>query len=99
MGAFNTVRGITDCPSCGCSVEVAAQFKYGDTWQYEYRMGDRLQWDGNQIGRPGARRAIVDAEAEGCPCCGYQDGWSLHLIVEEDVLTALTPASEKYDFQ
>lgn len=98
MGVFNTVRGVANCPSCGHGVEVVAQFQYGDTWLHEYRIGDRLQWGGNQVGEPGAKRAIVDAWAEGCSWCGYQGDWRLHLIVENDILTALTPPSERYDF-
>jgi hypothetical protein len=98
MGAFNTVRGRVECPSCRNNVEVVAQFKYGDTWQHEYLVGDRLKWGGNQIGQPGAKRVIVDAVAEKCTRCGYQGEWNLYLIVENDVVTGLIPASGKYDF-
>lgn len=98
MSAFNTVRGRVTCPSCETDVDVLAQFKYGEIWQHEYSIGDRLKWGTNQIGKPGAKRVIVDAVAETCPKCGYQDEWSLYLVVENDILTALASASGKYDF-
>ena len=44
MGAFNTLKAVATCPRCRATVAIQIQFKYGDTWQYEYAIGDSLRW-------------------------------------------------------
>jgi hypothetical protein len=99
MSAFNTVRVSAECPQCRSSVEVRVQFKYGDTWQHEYNVGDVLQWGGNDIGSPGSRQVVVDGEAE-TPCanCGFDDMWEFYVFVECDKITKVLPADGSYDF-
>lgn len=49
MGAFNTVQTSHTCPSCDAKVDTDVQFKFGDTFQYEYSVGDTIRWGGNDI--------------------------------------------------
>lgn len=60
MGAFNTVHIKWRDPQTSEIVEFKVQFKYGDTWQYDYQVGDLLKWGGNDIGNKDAKRVVVD---------------------------------------
>ena len=98
MGAYNTVIVDQVCPGCQNRVEVRVQFKYGDTWQYTYHVGDRLKWGGNSIGKPGAKQVVVDGAAEeDCPIC--KSAWpNFEVWIEDDKIVDVRPASGKYDF-
>ena len=64
MGAFNEVEGDAVCSHCGLNARFVVQFKYGDTWQLEYRLGDKLRWGGNDEGEPGLPRVVVEGIGE-----------------------------------
>ena len=99
MGAYNTVIVDQVCPSCNNRVEVRIQFKYGDTWQYTYHVGDRLKWGGNAIGEPGAKQVVADGvvEEEQCPICKYR--WPDYEVwIEDDRIVDVRTASKKFDF-
>jgi len=97
MGAFNVVTATVVCRHCDTEVPVRVQFKYGNTWQYEYQVGDILKWGGNAIGKPGKRRVIVDGIAESCPKCSYDEEWNFYVLIEHDVIIAVEPATGRYD--
>ncbi|UFP94208.1 hypothetical protein [Gloeobacter morelensis] len=97
MGAFNVVKVERTCPSCNETVELRVQFKYGDTWQYEYRIGDRLRWGGNDTGKPGAKRVVVYGIDEHCPYCGLEEG-DYEVWLENDVIVSVQPSTGAYDF-
>jgi hypothetical protein len=98
MGAYNTVRGQAICPNCGNLVEVVAQFKFGNVWQFEYELGDSLKWGGNAVGSPGLGHVVVDAIAEtNCMSCGFSDEWNLYLYVKQDHLVELRTATGEHD--
>lgn len=90
MGAFNTVVASVCCPSCGRDAELEIQFKYGSTWQYRYRIGDRLRWGGNDIGSPGYKRVRVEGIGGPCSHCGarYLD---FDVVVENDFFVKVEP--------
>lgn len=52
MGFFNTLITETTCPNCGAKSEIRIQYKYGNTRQLHYSMGDGITWGGNDIGNP-----------------------------------------------
>lgn len=91
MGAYNTVRGPSLCPRCGHSAEFEVQFKYGDTWQHSYRLGDRLRWGGNDIGVPGHKRVLVEGIGGPCGRCGA-DNLDFDVVVKDDELLGIEPA-------
>jgi|SRR5665213_794747 len=70
MSAYNTVElpNEEQCPNCGAAVRRRVQFKYGDTWQHHYDVGDVIRWGGNDIGAPG-RLVRVLGYVESCPTC------------------------------
>ena len=96
MGAYNVLYAEVLCPHCGEAVELKIQFKYGDTWQHEYRIGDRLKWGGNDHGVPGAKKVVLDGTSEECPKCGCEGDFCI--LVEEDKIASATPGSGDYDF-
>jgi hypothetical protein len=75
MSAYNTVvlPRQTNCPHCGSGIRPRIQFKYGDTQQHDYSVGDRIKWGGNDIGKP-ARLVTALGYPEDCPVCGKELG-------------------------
>jgi len=71
MGLFNTLLVAISCPDCGGWHEARIQFKFGDTWQFEYSMGDTIKWGGNDIGSADFLRVKVYGIIEStiCPFC------------------------------
>lgn len=96
MGAFNVLQVRASCPSCEEEVDLRLQFKYGDTWQLEYEVGDELRWGGNDIGTPSAARVVLDAPAEPCPNCGFQGDFEI--FVENGRISKVQLASHAYNF-
>jgi len=95
MGAFNILEGIVECPVCKKTGEFAIQFKYGDTWQHLYHLGDELRWGGNEIGRSSAR-VKIEGLAEKCPNCKTQ--WiEMDIISDENILRDIIPVGVTRD--
>ena len=86
MSAFNRVLVGQPCPHCGAVVERAYQFKFGDTWQYDYRLGDRLRWGGNDRGTPGLSSAATECVPEACVRCGFDEDAVYVIRIENDLL-------------
>jgi hypothetical protein len=78
---------------------VVVQFKYGNTWQFEYTVGDELRWGGNQIGVPGKTCVVLEGVSEHpCPNCGYDGEWNLDVLVKDDRLVSAETSTGRYDF-
>jgi hypothetical protein len=99
MGAFNTVLATVVCPRCHSRVQIPIQFKYGDTWQHEYAVGDPLRRGGNDIGSPGARSVVVAGVAgSSCPKCAYEEPWDFYVYIENNVISGVEPADGRHNF-
>lgn len=88
MGAYNEVKAEVVCPNCRNRVLVWVQFKFGDTAQHKYAMGDTLSWGGNDVGVSGLRQVLVQGEGTHCPICGFDGDWPVVVVVESDVLSS-----------
>lgn len=105
MGFFNTVTAPLLCATQDHVADFRVQFKYGETRQHDYLIGDRLIWgsDGQGAvgpldeGEPGHKRVVVDAEAERCPICGAE-GPRCEVWIENDRIVAVKPFSQAFDF-
>jgi hypothetical protein len=86
VSAFNRVFVEQACPHCGAVIDRAYQFKYGDTWQYDYRLGDTLRWGGNDRGIRGLPSATTDGVPEQCISCGFDEDAVYVVRIENDVL-------------
>jgi hypothetical protein len=92
MAAYNTLRAVAPCPNCGVSIEVEIQFRYGNVWQQEYKIGDVLRWGGNDVGVPGQNLVRVEGIAGPCPHCGTSD-LEYDIVIEKDVIRAVEPVA------
>jgi hypothetical protein len=68
------------------------QFKYGDTWQHRYVVGDKLEWSGNDIGDPGHKLVFVEGAPGECPVCGHAPDMTYDVEVQEDVIVDVRPS-------
>jgi len=99
MGAFNTVKAHVQCPCCSEHVQIGVQFKYGDTRQHEYELGDMIRWGGNDIGVPRRRAVVIDGVADSpCPTCGHDSEWNFYVFVNDDRIVRVAPANGTHDF-
>ena len=96
MGAYNTVVLPNDeqCPRCGSVIRRRVQFKYGDTRQHDYVVGDRLLWGGDDVGIP-ATLVKVLGYPEDCPVCGYDLGGVFDIIIHGDFIEKIVPGRTK----
>jgi hypothetical protein len=94
MSAYNTVVLPVGevCPRCGSLIKRRVQFKYGDTWQLEYAVGDRISWGGNDVGVP-ATLVKVLGYPENCPVCGYDLGGVFDVIVGSGIIEDVVPGT------
>ena len=92
MSAFNSLKSEITCPTCGRAGTFDIQFKYGETWQHQYMIGDRLHWGGNEVGTPGVSEVQVQGLGGPCPICGA-DFQQFSVIIRNDKIVAVRPVS------
>lgn len=68
MGSFNTLYCHVNCSYCGHEQEALIQFKYGNTWQFKYHIGDVIQWGGNDIGNQHLQSVMAYGIVESTVC-------------------------------
>jgi hypothetical protein len=95
MPAFNTVLWTAKCSACGRAVDREVQFRFGEVWQYDYVIGDRLEWGSGK--RPAGSRVLVDGYALPCPSCSFELG-ECEILVRDDMLEGVRPPSGTYHF-
>jgi rRNA maturation protein Nop10 len=100
MSAYNVVIACDEeeCPRCGSKIQRPVQFKYGDTWQYQYKIGDRIRWGGNDIGEPGHKVVVVEGYADECPVCGHVPDQTYDITIRDDVIECVLPSDGTYDY-
>ena len=98
MGLVNYVSAPLICSHCGRTEMFRVCFRYGDVWQHEYRVGDRIEWDRNNVGVAGKGNVVADGEASACPHC-HELGGPCEVYLERDAITGVCPASGKFDFR
>jgi hypothetical protein len=79
MGAFNVLHVPMKCPSCATCCQVEIQFRYGDTWQHHFKIGDQVPWGGNDVGNADANHVKVLAHSVSCPNCGFSGGAEIEI--------------------
>lgn len=93
MGAYNLLISNYECSNCRKTFEMSIQFKYGDTWQIKYRLGDVLRWGGNDIGASSNKKVEVYGIAENsvCPQCGFVNIDEFDVLVKDNAIVAVSP--------
>jgi len=97
MGAFNILNVKITCPNCHADYVGRIQFKFGETWQIEYEIGDKIKWGLNNKGKPDLEKVYVYGilENDGCPICSSKNIESEYdLIVKNDVVTSVRPMQD-----
>jgi hypothetical protein len=94
MSAYNTLRVAVRCSNCANVSPHNIQFRYGDTWQYQYAIGDHIRWGGNDVGSPGARGVRVLGTSEECPICGHS-GDEFVIVLRADVIAGVDDEPER----
>ena len=86
------------CPNCGSRIVRKVQFKYGEVWQHKYRMGEKIRWGANDIGKSGHSRVVVSAHPEPCPACGDVPDTRDEISIENDVIVRVeqVPVDKEY---
>lgn len=97
MGAFNTVHIRWRNSQTSEVLDINVQFKYGDTWQHDYRVGDVIKWGGNDIGHKNARRAVVDGCLDAPAASpGMPESFEVHIL--NGKIEKVIPATGSFDF-
>lgn len=90
MGSFNTLTTETICPVCNHIVVFDIQFKYGDTWQHHFKLGQKITWGGNDIGIPNKKKVLV--EGIGGPCSNCKTEFlDFNIVISFDEITDVIP--------
>jgi hypothetical protein len=97
MGAFNTVHVAWPASPGSDLMDVKVQFKYGDTWQYDYKVGDVLKWGGNDIGKKSANRVVVEGYLDApADYPGVPESFEIHII--QGRIDKVIPSTGTFDF-
>lgn len=90
MGAYNILKiENSSCPNCQHTQSWSIQFKYGDCWQYEYVLFDKLKWGGNDLGDPTASIVLVEGITENvCNNCSTADLYARIFIDDNKIVAA-----------
>jgi hypothetical protein len=101
MAAYNEVVRTEEevCPRCNSKIHRTVQFKYGDSWQHHYVVGDKLDWGGNDIGEPGHKVVVVAGYPSGCPVCGHTPDMTYDVTLRDDVLSEVRPSDGTYEYR
>jgi len=100
MGTFNILKTKIACASCNYSFDVEIQFKYGDTWQYIFKIGDELKWGGNDVGNPAFKNVLVYgiAGVNICPNCNVVNCEEFDLFIVDNKIHLIRPMESYQDY-
>ena len=97
MGAFNIVHLAWRRSQASEVHDLKIQFKYGDTWQHEYSVGDILKWGGNDIGERDAKRVVVDGCLDSPTAFpSVPESFEVHIV--NGRIDRVIPATGSFDF-
>lgn len=92
MGTFDCLIADLCCPFCGVPQTWRVQFKYGDVWQNDHKVGDmvpRFSRPGRKSSTPIAGRIRISGVAEHpCSTCGAEGPYAA-ITIEHDRMTAV----------
>ncbi len=101
MSAFNILHLNVNCFNCGTKNNLRIQFKFGDTWQIEYHLGEKIKWGGNDIGIEHLKNVKVYGIAESVQCstcgCNYANE-EYDIIIASDIIVQVAPMENFSDY-
>jgi len=101
MGFFNELIVSVQCSNCNHFYEARIQFKFGATRQLEYKIGDKIIWGFNEIGKSEMTEVkvygVLDDDA--CPICNNKNkNDEFDIYLEKDIITEITKMENFKDF-
>lgn len=99
IGAYNILKMNINCKYCNALSVVNIQFKFADTWQHQYRIGEKVMWGGADIGIPGLDKVNVYgvSELDKCPTCGHPLPYEYDILIEDDIIKQVKPINNLGD--
>jgi len=101
LGLFNTVGSNLACVHCGAVSSYKVQFKYGNCYQYEYEIGDEIEWSGDDSsydwGDPNQVAVVVEGVGGPCPNC-REEFLNFDVFTQNGIIRDVRPHDPKYDF-
>lgn len=100
VGAYNRLiaQAQEPCPQCGRQGDVAIQFKWGQCYLHNYRLGDALQWSDGTVdqplkgpldkGDPTVSEVRLPASAEPCAQCGSELDHEYEITIRHNRIAA-----------
>lgn len=101
MGFFNELITKVECSNCNKFYEVRIQFKFGATRQLEYRVGDKIIWGFNEVGKSDIVKVKVYGTLgdEECPIChNSNQNNEFDIYLEKDIITGIKKMQNIEDF-
>jgi len=101
MSSFNILTTEIECMNCGMKQLIRIQFKFGNTWQLSYKIGDTISWGGNDFGKPNLHRvkAYGIAESTICSFCGENSiPEEYDVFITDDIITKVSPIEAIEDY-
>jgi hypothetical protein len=96
LSAYNTLIVQSQCRSCHQETQIKIQFKFGDTWDYKYFIKDEIGWGGNDFGKKGLKKVVLDGVSEPCEKCKAIVEYLIY--VEKDVIQSVEENKGQYNF-
>lgn len=95
MAHYNEVAANITCAKCGYIGPAQVQFKYGNLYRHNYKVGDHIIWGTTQVGDPSERSVVVQGIAP-CPSCGAQSDFDIY--IDDGVIRSVEPSTGGYDY-
>lgn len=96
MSAYNTLIVNSTCNNCNEETQLRIQFRFGDTWDYEYRINDEIKWGGNDVGRKEVRKVVLDGVSEPCKRCIMAVNYLI--FIEKNTIKSFEVNVGQFDF-
>lgn len=101
MGFFNDLVTDIQCSNCNNFYQARIQYKFGATRQLEYRLGDKIIWGYNEVGKPDISKVKVYGILgnDDCPICHKRNqNEEFDIYLEKDVITKVDKMQDAKDF-
>ncbi len=102
MGTYNHLFATVNCPNCGKENLFTIQYKHGDCWLYDYKIGDAIRWGGNDYFQdehiePPIKDymshinedLLIEGMADKCPFCNY-DSPEFLIRIEGNIIRSVS---------
>lgn len=101
MGAYNILISEISCPDCSGKHMGRIQFKFGNTFQFIYNVGEVVKWGGNDIGSPDLKniKAYGIIESTTCPLCKNNNIIEEYdIFIENNIIKCISPIENIDDY-